>query len=572
MPSCEQAATGVAWSTPVRETMRTRFIASGRAAAPEVFGLFAHRVEDYARRLRAARIGTCEATRVRGDQSEAMLDAKMTCLDRRHAELAAAIDVYSGAIDQSLLQRAVSTVAALPRIEDCADSKAMLQAVPMPAGDAERARISAARAALGRARVLRLAARFDEALALATAQLATARTLGFTPLIAEASYELGYVLEQKRADADAERAIREAIQTGAEAHDDVLVAKAWIRLLRIGGVNRQRHAQVDEWLAAARAAVARAGDRPEVLASLEDHYAGVLMQQADFARARDHYQRALELLQRVLPADHPQLASTMNNLGATLVELGELEQGKAALERALASWQRSLGPNHPDVALSLATLGRVFAQSGDLDRAQDYLERSLRIIEATYGRDHVEVSMSLDNLANVLTLKQDFTRARAHLQRSLAITQAALGPDHLDVAASLSSLGTLEVQAGNYAAARDYLVRVLEIRERVSKQSPDLIAPLTNLGTALAELGDSVAGERHIERALAIAETKLGKTHPMVAGTCSHLGELAAQRGDVTRAVAYYTRALAVLRKAYGDDHPDVLATQKDIDRVRQRS
>lgn len=49
--------------------------------------------------------------------------------------------------------------------------------------------------------------------------------------------------------------------------------------------------------------------------------------------------------------DHPRVARRVNNLGLVLKELGDLPGAKAALERALQILQKSLGDDHPNIRL-----------------------------------------------------------------------------------------------------------------------------------------------------------------------------------------------------------------------------
>jgi eukaryotic-like serine/threonine-protein kinase len=102
--------------SPLAETATTRIVAA---------------LDAYASRWSAQRHEACEATRVRGDQSDAMLDRRYACLERRRQELAAVIDVLRSA-DSASVERAVNTLGALGSLDGCADNGTLDQQVAPP--------------------------------------------------------------------------------------------------------------------------------------------------------------------------------------------------------------------------------------------------------------------------------------------------------------------------------------------------------------------------------------------------------------------------------------------------------
>jgi Tfp pilus assembly protein PilF len=71
--------------------------------------------------------------------------------------------------------------------------------------------------------------------------------------------------------------------------------------------------------------------------------------------------------------------------------LGDTQKKRELLERALAINERHYGPDHPNVATTLTNLGIVYGRSGDTQKSRELLERALAIKERHYGPDHPEV-------------------------------------------------------------------------------------------------------------------------------------------------------------------------------------
>ena len=69
---------------------------------------------------------------------------------------------------------------------------------------------------------------------------------------------------------------------------------------------------------------------------------------------------------------HPDVASSNNNLAIVLGDLGDLNKAKEYHELALAITQQTLGPQHPDVATSYDNLATVLGDQGDLKKAKEY--------------------------------------------------------------------------------------------------------------------------------------------------------------------------------------------------------
>ena len=61
------------------------------------------------------------------------------------------------------------------------------------------------------------------------------------------------------------------------------------------------------------------------------------------------YRRAVALKEKLLGADHPDVAMTLNNLAVLLKKREKYEEAAALYGRALAIFEAALGPDHPKV-------------------------------------------------------------------------------------------------------------------------------------------------------------------------------------------------------------------------------
>ncbi len=123
--------------------------------------------------------------------------------------------------------------------------------------------------------------------------------------------------------------------------------------------------------------------------------------------------------------------------------MGNLAEARPYYERALAIREKALGPDHPDTATSLNNLGYLLQAMGNLAEARPYYERALAINEKALGPDHPDTATSLNNLGALLDSMGNLAEARPYYERALAIREKALGPDHPDTATSLNNLGAI---------------------------------------------------------------------------------------------------------------------------------
>ena len=82
-----------------------------------------------------------------------------------------------------------------------------------------------------------------------------------------------------------------------------------------------------------------------------------------------------------------------------------------------------MGPQHPDVATSYNNLGAVLQDQGDLKKAKEYHERAPAIMQETLGPQHPDVGSFYNNLANVLRNRGVLKQAKEYHERALAIRQ-----------------------------------------------------------------------------------------------------------------------------------------------------
>jgi tetratricopeptide (TPR) repeat protein len=544
------------WTAERRIRMQAAFGASGRAHAAASFAHSAQLLDAWTEAWKAGYREACEATHVRGEQSEHVLDLRMQCLTRALHETGATIDLLVAGSGDAV-DHAVTALLALPPVSRC-DATAVSAAVPPPEDATTAAGVAQIRARLDDARGLDRLGRYREELALLEPEVATSRSLHYPPALAEALVAIGKV-EFALDDRSSTDSLREAMLVATRAGDSSTALEATAYLVLALAATPAHHDAGHEIAALADAQAERTPPPIETAVRLDLSIGYLAERRTDYATARTRFEQALARAKKELGPDHPQVTHSMHMLGELARVQGRFKEAEQIAQTVVELREREVGKDHPDYANALNDLAVVYRAEDKHAEAKQLYERVLAIRIATYGADHPEVAAVLKNLANVYADEADDTRALELAQRMVSIYEHRYSPDSFEVAEALDNLGTVYATKGDYVRARASAERALAVLERVmGPEHPRVAMALSNLGT-IAQ-GESKYDEAAAlyQRAINIAESKLGAEHPDVADYLTNLGGAQKQLGKLVEASASYARAIAIAEKTYGPEHTHV--------------
>ena len=114
------------------------------------------------------------------------------------------------------------------------------------------------------------------------------------------------------------------------------------------------------------------------------------------------YQQALEMTKRLFSADHPNMASSLNNLAVLYYRQRRYQEAEPLLQQALEMRKRLFSADHPDVANSLNNLAGLYSSQGRYSKAEPLYKEALVISEQTLGADHPHTMTVRASYANCL--------------------------------------------------------------------------------------------------------------------------------------------------------------------------
>lgn len=558
-------------------------------------------LDEHARVWAAMHREACEAHR-RGEQSSALLDLRMTCLEGQLREMGALVEVLTAA-DATTVENAALAGEQQGALARCADLGALQQRVAPPADPAVVVEVERIRGQLARARAGEQTGDYEGGRALARAAVVAAEATGYAPVIAEAELRAGILARLLADDLDArERLLRAHFAALAARHAPVAIAAA-LELAHVLSTRETRMLEAETWTRTAAALLTDTDpDDPDWL-ELMTARGSVYHDAGRLAEAERAYHEALARAARLGDAARLRGASVHNNLGILAWNRGEMKAARREYGAALATYEAALGESHPRLMEPLANLSNVAISEGEFGEAGALIERIQAIAERAYpadsprliyalalranvelsrGRaaeavplylrvlalmrvdeDHIERAIVHNNLGNAMQQLGDFAASERHYERALQIRQRAFGAEHPGVASVLSSLGALYDEMGRRELAVSTLRRALALQERLlGRDHPDLGYTLTNLGDIERLIGQHAAAERDLRRAVAVWERAIGADNPLLVHPLSGLAELALEPAAEPAALA--ERKLLLARALVADDRARALALARE--------
>lgn len=243
----------------------------------------------------------------------------------------------------------------------------------------------------------------------------------------------------------------------------------------------------------------------------------LLSSSGEIFKCLEYTQKAVSIREKVLPPEHPDLATPYNNLGGAYRELGEYNKCLELLQKALSIREKVLNLEHPDLAESYNNLAVIYGALGDDHKRLEYNEKSLSIREKILPPEHPDLAISYNNLAATYRNRGEHQKCLEFLQKAMSIQDKILPLEHPALATLYNNLAVSYGALGKHQQDLEYSLKALSIQEKVlPSEHPDLALSYNNLAWTYYNLGDLSQAVDFMHRALAIWAKSLPTAHPDV--------------------------------------------------------
>ena len=279
-----------------------------------------------------------------------------------------------------------------------------------------------------------------------------------------------------------------------------------------------------------------------------------------------YYMKVLKIRKKVLPENHPDIATSYNDMGLAYGALGEYKKELECCLKALAIQEKVLPENYPDIATLYNNVGYAYGKLEDHKKQLEYYLKALAIREKVLPENHPDIVASYNNVGYAYGELADHKKELNYYLKVLAIQEKVLPENHPDIAASYNDVGYVSRELGDHNKELYYYLKALAIREKVLPENhPDIAASYNNVGYAYYELGEHKKAFEYCLKALTIREKVLPENHPDIAASYNNVGFAYCKLGDLKNALEYFLKALAIREKVLPENHPDIAVLYNNV-------
>lgn len=210
--------------------------------------------------------------------------------------------------------------------------------------------------------------------------------------------------------------------------------------------------------------------------------------------------KALAIREKVLPENHPDIATSLNNIGYAYCELGDPKEALKYLLKALTIREKVLPKNHPDIAESLNNVGSAYGKLGKHDKVFEYKKRALVIWNNELLKNHTECAAPFHHIGVIYGELKCYRKQLKYFNKALTIQEKKLSKNHPEIALLYNNISATYMCLRNYDKALPYMLKVASIFEQtVPKNNAQLAKIYSRISKAYANLGDEKNSEKYLK-------------------------------------------------------------------------
>ncbi|MDB4965921.1 MAG: Serine/threonine kinase [Myxococcales bacterium] len=371
---CEGARDEVqkAWSAEARERVRVAFAGTGLPYADMASQSVSRILDQYALDWSNQYRDACEATRVRGETSEEVLDLRMACLGDRLKELSALAAVMQHP-DTDTVQEAPRAGRSLAPVAECADVAALKAPTPRPRDAKVVKRVDELEERLAAMQAQHAVGKNADAIKIGEPLLIDARAIGWQPLVAEVELWLGRAYADQGEEAKSIPAFREAFAAALGGRDDKTLKNAAARLAQ-ELIYKNEMPEFLYWERVTQAALQRGAPEPH-LASFVEHTHCVALNRLGRTKERLHC-----LEQHAQKSQEPLNEWELTMLGVAAGDAGQFKEALDWLKRGVDFSLKEFGASHPRTLEMRAYLCKGLRDVGEYGKALAECQSALRTV------------------------------------------------------------------------------------------------------------------------------------------------------------------------------------------------
>ena len=294
-------------------------------------------------------------------------------------------------------------------------------------------------------------------------------------------------------------------------------------------------------------------------------------QLGDYASALVFYQKAIEIRQEYLPANHRSLSVSYNNIGEAQRQLGDYFNALSTHQKTLIMKRQILSPDDLSLATTYNNIALANESLGEFTTALEFHQKALAIKQKTLPNDHQELGTAYNNIGDLQRSMGHFSLALENLEKALNIRLKRYSPQDPSLAIIYNNIGLIHRELGDYPKALVYLQKSLEIKvNTLPAQHPSLTVTYNNIGDVNQQIGQFNNALDSYQKALDIQLKVFSENHPEIATTYTNIGAANQANGQYSTALSFYQKALKIRHKTLPAHHPSIGTCYNNIGHAYQ--
>jgi tetratricopeptide (TPR) repeat protein len=282
----------------------------------------------------------------------------------------------------------------------------------------------------------------------------------------------------------------------------------------------------------------------------------------------DRADKYFNILLRLLPADHVDIASVYNNIGNVHNLRDEWDLALKNFKIGYEIRKKRLPPDHPHIGASLNNIGMIHKAKNNPNLALEYFQQALPITEKITETSNPQTAMVNENMGKVYSDKSDYDAALVHLLRALEMFKMIQPEQHREIARCLGTIGYVYEKKEDYNLALDYYEQQLTIEERcLPPDHPNLTSHVDWIVDTYKKMNETDKAVKLCQEKVNIRKNRLGPNHPCIAQLFMIMSDLL-RRKQPKEAIKYYEEALTVLENASPSDYQTMSICLSEMSRM----
>jgi len=318
-------------------------------------------------------------------------------------------------------------------------------------------------------------------------------------------------------------------------------------------------------LSAARPTDAVRGALAEARSALGLGYA--ILGQSDSAAV--HFTQSVSLLEQADEPDQTAIAHTLFAWAGAAHGRGEFQRSDSLYRQTIERYEQAGLDMHPDVSTSLQNLGTIRTFMGQAAEAEELLGRALEMRRVLYGDYHPATAETLTGLASTLAFLERYDEAVEMGEEALVVADSVWGPAHISAANTRLVLGGIIVDRGGDPRALQLLQEAGEVLGReFGPGNPRTISNELNIAQYYRGVGQTEEARAHFLRTLGTVDRELGEDHAYHAFIEIELARLAFNGDRLSEATRRAADALDLCLRVLRPEHRFTVAARQALARA----